>query len=236
MILKESLSYKHNIDIDKAYIITLKGHTLSETMAKRCAESCDAAGMAWKFWDAVDGTSGVIKIPEHLRHTSYLKWIKQVNPALAVTEICTVLSHLTLWAKCVEQDQPLVVLEHDAIMLSAVKQHSAFNNIVYLGSIEQKHNGYWNPIPIHGQINSNYRFILRAHAYSIDPMIARNLLSHVIKFGISSSIDVFMRADIFPMMQYGIFAYDDAGESTTPEKDDKLSDPKMMKVHNKIYL
>lgn len=236
MNLKESLSYKYDLEVDKAYIITIKGHDLSETMSERCAESCRKVEMPYQKWDAFDGTSGEITIPEHAKNSSYLKWIKKTNPALATSEICVVLSHLSLWARAVENDKPLVILEHDAIMVQRLTHHNALNSILYLGSIEQKEKDYWAPIPLHGQLNPNYRFLCRTHAYSVDPMVARQLLTHVIKFGISSSIDVFMRADIFPMMQYGIYAYDAAGESTTPEKDDKKSDPKMMKVHNKIYL
>lgn len=235
-MLEESLKYKHITEIEKAYIIMLKGHALSEKLANRCIQSCEALEIPNQIWEAIDGTKGHINIPDHLQHCSYLKWIKKINPALATTEVCVVLSHFTLWARCVEIDQPIVILEHDAVMLQKITHHYAFNNIIYLGSIEQKETQTWCPIPLHGQLNPNYRFLCRTHAYSIDPMIARQLIAHIIKFGITSSIDVFMRADIFPMMQCGIFAYDEAEESTTPEKDEKLNDPKMMKIHNKIYL
>jgi len=237
MILSESLSYRHNTKVEKAYIITLENNELSRRLSTKCLESCIDVDMPYEVWPAVDGTSGVIIIPDRFKELSYLKWIKKTNPILATSEICVVLSHLTLWARCVEIDQPIVILEHDAVMTRQFSEHPAFNNIIYLGAIEQVQNGnYWNPIPLHGQLNPNYRFICRTHAYSVDPMAARQLLAHVIKYGISSSIDVFMRADIFPMMQVGIFAHDEAEESTTPEKTDKLSDQKLMKIHNKIYL
>jgi hypothetical protein len=184
-------------------------------------------------YDAFDGTKGEIIIPEHSKDRQYLKWIKVVNPALAVTEVSVVLSHLSLWAKCVELDQPIVILEHDAVMLQPYTHHQAFNNIVYLGSNEQVENDYWGLIPIHGQLNPNYRFMLRAHAYAVDPMIARNLLTHVLKFGIVTSIDVLLRADIFPISQHGIFAMDMPGDSTSPEKTEKFNDPHMMKVNNR---
>ena len=233
MILKESLSYKYNTEVEAAYIITLKGHDLSETMYQKCQESCKEVGMNYVVYDAFDGTKGEILIPEHSKGRQYLKWIKQINPALAVTEVSVVLSHLSLWARCVEIDQPIVILEHDAVMVQPYIHHNAINNIVYLGSIEQVENKYWGLVPIHGQLNPNYRFMLRAHAYAIDPMIARQLLTHVIKFGIVTIIDVLLRIDVFPIVQHGIFAVDMAGESTSPEKTEKYNDPHMMKVNNR---
>lgn len=205
-------------------------------MSKRCAESCDKVGMPWKKWDAFDGTKGQISVPEHLKEKSWLKWIKVVNCALAKTEISVVLSHLALWAHCVEIDQPIVILEHDAIMIDKVLEHPAVNAIIYLGSIEQvKNNFYSNPIPIMGQLNENYRFMLRAHAYSVDPIIARRLLSNIITNGLTTSIDVYIRSDIFTQIQMGIRAFDQADNfSTSPEKTEKQNDPHLLRINNKI--
>ena len=77
MILKESLSYKYNTEVEAAYIITLKGHELSETMSQKCQESCKEVGMNYVVYDAFDGTKGEILIPEHSKDRQYLKWIKQ---------------------------------------------------------------------------------------------------------------------------------------------------------------
>jgi hypothetical protein len=61
----------------------------------------------------------------------------------------------------------------------------------------------------------NYHFICRAHAYAIDPAVAKNLLSHVLKFGICAPLDILIRADIFPIHQMGVFAYDVKDADTT---------------------
>lgn len=234
--LDQSVQFAWNPNIESAYIITIKDHALSEHMSKRCAESCDKVGMPWKKWDAFDGTKGQISVPEHLKEKSWLKWIKVVNCALAKTEISVVLSHLALWAHCVEIDQPIVILEHDAIMIDKVLEHPAVNAIIYLGSIEQvKNNFYSNPIPIMGQLNENYRFMLRAHAYSVDPIIARRLLSNIITNGLTTSIDVYIRSDIFTQIQMGIRAFDQADNfSTSPEKTEKQNDPHLLRINNKI--
>jgi hypothetical protein len=38
--------------------------------------------------------------------------------------------------------------------------------------------------------------------------MAKNLLSHVIKFGIVSPLDIMMRCDIFNVTHQGLYAYD----------------------------
>ena len=233
--LKETLNFNYNTEIESAYIITIKGHELSESMSRRCAESCDKVGMSYKVSEAFNGTTGEIIVPEHLKNQNWVKWVKVVNESLALTEICTVLSHVALWSHCVEIDRPIIALEHDAIVLQNFTHHPAFNAIIYLGSIEQLQNNYWGSIPIHGQLNCNYRFCLRTHSYSVDPVMAKRLLSSIVKNGITTSIDVMLRSDIYTILQFGIFAYDQAdGVSTAPEKDDKKKDIRLMRINNKI--
>jgi hypothetical protein len=234
--LDKSLNFAWNTEVESAYIITIKDHELSERMSARCAKSCDKAGMPWKKWETFDGTKGEIIVPDHLKDKSWLKWIKVVNPALAKSEVAMILGHISLWAHCVELDRPIVVLEHDGVFLQKYTHHSAINTIVYLGCEEQvRNNFYSNPIAIMGQLNENYRFILRTHAYSIDPMVARRLLGDMILSGIHTGIDVGIRSDIYCQVQMGIYAFDMAdGQSTSWDKDDKKKDEGLMRIHNKL--
>ena len=235
MDLKETCNFQYNTEIESAYVITIKDHPISESMALRCIESCNKIGMPYKRWEAFDGTKGGIVPPQHLEGQNWLKWIKVVNEALATTEICNVLSHVALWAHCVEIDRPIVILEHDAIVVDNLTHHPAFNAINYMGSIEQLQNNYWGSIPIHGQLNCNYRFCLRTHSYSVDPFMAKRLLGNIIKSGITTSIDVMIRSDIYTILQFGFFAFDKAdGVSTSPEKDDKKKDERLTRINNKI--
>jgi len=209
-----NLNFSYNTETSKAYIITLRGNAESERLGARCAESCAKVGQKCEVYDAFDGTGENIKIPEHSKSASWLKWIKQTDKNLSQTEVACALSHISLWAKCVEEDQPLIVLEHDAIMVQAFPVHTVFNSIMYLGSREQKAGWKVMPTPPHATNGPNYHFICRAHAYSIDPAVAKNLLAHVIKYGIHESLDIMIRADIFPIVQTGFFAYDEPGDTT----------------------
>jgi hypothetical protein len=209
-----NLFFSYNMSVDKAYIIRVKGHERSEVLAKNCADSCEKVNMPYEYWDAYNGLDGEIKTPDH--HSQIMNMIKVTDHYMTRGEVACALSHISLWAKCVEQDQPLVVLEHDSVMVQPYVQHAVFNSICYLGSNEQVNQGWMVlPTPPHASEGPNYHFICRAHAYAIDPAVAKNMLAHVIKYGITAPLDILIRADVFPIHQMGIFAYDAKDGGTT---------------------
>lgn len=210
----QTLFNSYNMTPSKAYIIRVAGNENSESQAKRCADSCDKVGQPWEYWDAYNGIVNPIQKPAH--HHSALNLIKITDHYLTRGEVACALSHISLWVKCIEEDQPLVILEHDSVMVQPYTQHAVYNSICYLGSHEQVKQG-WQvlPTPPHASEGQNYHFICRAHAYAIDPAVAKNMLAHVIKFGICAPLDILVRADIFPMHQMGVFAYDEKGAETT---------------------
>ena len=202
-----NLFFSYNLDVDKAYIIRVKGNEKSERLARRCADSCGSVGMPYQFWDAYDGLTESVKVPEH--HGQVMNLIKITDHYLTRGEVACALSHISLWVKCIEQDKPLVILEHDAVMVQPYLKHGVFNSICYLGSNEQVNQGWpVYPTPPHASEGPNYHFICRAHAYAIDPAVAKNMLAHVLKMGVCAPLDILIRADLFPIHQMGIYAYD----------------------------
>jgi hypothetical protein len=227
MNLDSSLLFSDNREIESAYIITIRGNEISENMSRRCHASCVNVGQPVKLWQAFDGTNKKdVIVPPHLENQSYLKWIKQPNDKYSTSQIAVFFSHLSLWAHCAAIDKPIIILEHDALMLEPLTHHFYYNCIQYLGSKEQ----YSNQkvpigIPPHGSVyNGHWRFLCRAHAYAIDPPIARNLLSYAIREGMTKTLDVFIRCDIFAIVQDGLYAYDERGISTIDEKENYTMD------------
>lgn len=200
-----------------AYIIRVKGNKTSEKLADRCAQSCFKVQQKFEFWDAYNGITEKIIAPDH--HNEFMSMIKVTDHYLTRGEVACALSHISLWYKCVVLDRPIVILEHDAIMLQPYNNHGVYNSICFLGSKEQVLDG-WNvtSIPPHASDGPNYHFICRAHAYAIDPIIAKNMLSHVLKIGIHAPLDIMMRADIFSIHQMGLYAYDLDGQTTISER------------------
>ena len=210
------LNFSYDMTPSKAYIIRVVGNAASEEKAARCAVSCEKAGQPYEFWDAYDGLADEIKAPAH--HNPIMDCIKVTDHYLTRGEVACALSHISLWAKCVLEDKPLVILEHDSVMVQPYTQHAVFNSICYLGAHEQVKLGWQvSATPPHATEGENYHFICRAHAYAIDPAVAKNLLAYVIKMGICTSLDMLIRADLFPIHQMGVYAYNvfESREETT---------------------
>lgn len=209
-----NLFFSYNMLVDSAYIITVVDNEKSVELSQRCAKSCDEVKMPYQIWPAYNGMGEGIVPPSH--HGGVMNMIKITDHYLTRGEVACALSHISLWARCVELDKPIVILEHDAVMVEPYKHHSIFNSICYLGGNEQV-NGGWGifPTPPHATEGPNYHFICRAHSYAIDPAVAKNMLAHVIKYGINAPLDIMLRADIFPIHQMGVFAHDVREGGTT---------------------
>ena len=211
-----SLYFSHDMDdVHGAFIIRVKGHSLSETLANRCAASCERVGQKYEFWDAYNGIEKRIVEPHH--HNEVMSLIKLTNHYMSRGEVACALSHISLWVHCILLDKPIVILEHDTIMLKPYTTHPLYNSIGYLGGREQiikKHE--IKSIPPHESSGPNRHFICRAHAYAIDPIVAKNMLAHVLKMGIHAPADIMMRTDLFQLHQLDLFAYDliDGDETT----------------------
>lgn len=204
-----NLWYSRDCKVDQAYIITVKGNESSERYSARCQSSCLNVGMPYKVWDAFDGTKGTITVPDHSANDSIIRMLKVTDHYLTRGEVACALSHISLWIHCAKIDKPIVILEHDSIMVKPFLNFENFNSIVYLGGNEWAEQGWkMYPIPPHASEGPNYLFICRAHAYAIDPLMAKNLISHVLKVGICAPLDIMMRADLFNIAHQGLYAYD----------------------------
>ena len=227
MNLKKYWNFSENREVDAAYIITVKNNPESEKLALRSLNSCNEVGMKGVLWEAFDGTvEGVLKTPEHLENQVYLSWLKRPNDRLSTSQLGVFYSHFSLWAHCVFIDKPIVILEHDAVMVKPFKWHAHYNCINFLGCKEQQEKTLYvsNPPPNGSIYNGNWRFLCRAHAYAIDPPIARNLLSYAVREGITKTLDVFIRSDLFAIVQDDLYAYDLRGISTISELEDYSKD------------
>jgi len=212
----KSLFRSYNTEIDSAYIISIRGNTKSETYTQRCIDSCKRAGMPYKIWDAFDGSKQEpIIVPDHSKNCSFMSIVKIMDNYLTKAEVACALSHISLWLHCAKIDKPIVILEHDAVMLKSLTHFPGFNTIVFLGSIEwAERNWPIMQVPLHGSDGPNKHFICRAHAYAIDPVVAKNMLSNILKMGIYAPLDEMVAADLYNISHVGCIAYDKASETT----------------------
>lgn len=212
----DSLYKKYDTSVLGAFIIYMPNVPLSVEMANRCKESCDRAGQKAFLFEGFDGTGGTIKIPDHLKEQSWIKWLKVTDHFQSPTEVACSLSHIALWVKSMEEERPLIILEHDAIVVKPYIHHPFYNIISYLGCKEQINSSHaLPPTPIHSTINKNWHFINRAHAYCVDPQVSKRLFLNVLDRGIFETSDVMIKCDDVAIIQPGFYAYDKSDNVTT---------------------
>ena len=228
----------YEMDGEGTYIISIQGNKVSEQLTQQCLASCERVGQpnvnVFPAFDATDspvkiqdhdlgvpiGEMGSIKVPEFLQNQVFINFLRLRRADLLMTQIACFLSHYSLWCMCLDKDQPIVILEHDAIMVKQYLRHNYYNNIVYMGGIEQAEFGQLvYTVPPHASDHKGLdRFICRAHAYAIDPAIAKNLVSYSINHGIITTADAIIRSDMFGIVQDDVYAYDsNHGLSTITE-------------------
>lgn len=218
-----NLDFSHSREVESAYIIRLSNNSISSRLSDRCMQSCREVGMPAKYWEGFDGTSGThVLSPSHLKDKDYFNWVKVHDNKITPSQIGCALSHFSLWCHCLTIDRPIVILEHDAVMIRKMDTFEFYNVIQFLGSIEQMRGAPQYIIPPHGTAyDRRLRFIGRAHAYAVDPQICKNLVTRFIQNGIfaTTTADTFIRSDIFGIVQHGMYAYDnnEDDESTIEE-------------------
>ena len=232
------------MSIEGTYIISIQGNKVSEQLTQQCLASCEKVGQpnvnVFPAFDATGskvkvqqhdlglpvGELGSIKVPEFLQGQAFLNFLRLKRCDLLMTQIACFLSHYSLWCMCLDKDRPIVILEHDAVMVKPFVRHNYLNNIVYLGGSEQIHGSLrdTDTIPPHASDQQGLdRFICRAHAYSIDPIMAKNLVSYAIHHGIITTADAMMRYDMFGIVQNGVYAYDNPHDQSTITLDGKVA-------------
>ena len=230
--------------VEGTYIISIQGNEVSQQLTQQCLESCEKVGQPnvnlFPAFDATDspvkiqdhdlgkpiGELGTIKVPEFLQGQAFINFLRLRRSDLLMTQIACFLSHYSLWCMCLDKDKPIVILEHDAIMVKPYLRHSYLNNIVYLGGCEQVAGTLHatDTIPPHASDHKGLdRFICRAHAYAIDPPMAKNLVAYSIHHGIITTADAIMRCDMFGIVQDGVYAYENPHGLSTITEDGKVA-------------
>lgn len=117
----------------KAFVIAIDGHAYSQEKAARCIESARSFGVEVSRFSALTGIDAQIMMELH-----GLKWTwargNKLNSICPITglkqhpygqldrKIGCAMSHYSLWLRCVELNETLLILEHDAVFLRALPE------------------------------------------------------------------------------------------------------------------
>ena len=127
----------------KAFVITLRGNKYSNSVADRCMQSASKFGLKVQKYFGVD-VGDAYKVME----SHGLKWT-WAGPKNDTAQMCPItklymfpyktddirkkigcsMSHFLLWTKCVEMDEPILVLEHDSVFLMPLQILSLMESV-----------------------------------------------------------------------------------------------------------
>lgn len=177
----------------KMYVITIEDHELSNRYAERCIESAKKFGHTVEKWKAVT--------PKH-EPFSLLKQ-EGISPLGFEEEysrlencISAFLSHYSLWKKCIELNENILVLEHDAYFNDSVPD-VPFQDICNFG--QPSYGKFITPSNLGINPLTSKRYLPGAHAYGVTPNGSK-LLVQQSKLH-ARPTDVFIRLETFTRIQ-----------------------------------
>lgn len=164
----------------KAYIIS---HETSRVV-KDCVESLEKHGWLFEKFNAIDGR--IITEKDWSKIGVNMSPTAGKLPNRKGAQGCW-FSHWKLWEKCIEEDVPIVILEHDAVILSSwpndIDLDTCIVKLYRDAPCKTKDNlGVWSK---------------GAHAYTVTPSQAKNLISRAKTFG-ASPVDKHIISDFIP--------------------------------------
>ena len=185
----------------KCYIITINTNTESVLAAKRCISTGNKFGLYINTFEAYTPTHNPLKILKDKGiNINGFKDIEQHSHGDAAAGCF--LSHLTLWEKSIELNIPILIFEHDAVIIDEIPSYildgTGFNQLVNIGV--PGHDEYKIPefTGVDLLFSSGGQF-KGTHAYAIKPVGARALIEQAKKT--TTAADMFLKTNTFPFLE-----------------------------------
>jgi glycosyl transferase family 25 len=155
----------------KTYVITITTLPKSVEIAKRCIESGKQFGIDIEIFPAITPKDGVFKLAKKydINISGFDERFSRKENAIACF-----LSHYSLWKKCVETNENLFILEHDAVIIDKIDMNLNFKGVLSLGKPSY---GKFR-VPANGiSPLTSKDYLPGAHAYMINPKAATDLIN-----------------------------------------------------------
>jgi len=194
----------HGLNLDYSYQHAVKDACIIQgPESDRCQKSAEKLGLttipifSWNFLDTVPVTLSQysnleisnLQPPDPYKSQSWFKNLKLVSHTLTYKEVTRILNHATAWQYSIETGDPVVILEHDAELLSYPTDHFPRGSIIGLGGES------WN------DHNFNIRCTGSPWAYSVDPFVAQALQTQLLTLGLREPLELLLRDDLYTIVQ-----------------------------------
>lgn len=179
----------------KSFVITIMDNPKSVESADRCIASAKKIGLEVEKFKAITPNDSPFSIAksEGIDPDGFSEVYSRHANCLSAF-----LSHYSLWKKCLlEIGQPIVIFEHDAVVINELPASNIFKGAVNLGA------------PSYGKFNqpsffgmgplTTKRYFPGAHAYMVNPKGAEAFI-RTAKIS-PKPTDVYLNIDTFPWLQ-----------------------------------
>lgn len=177
------------------FIIVIEDLPDSVSSAERCFNSNKTKHLSLNYFKAItpkDNPLSILK-EEKIKTDRFSSSFSQLEPSYSCF-----LSHYYLWKKCVEINEPIVILEHDAFFVHSLNFTRIDNNdCVNLG--RPSYGDFFEQRPgIHPLFSKEH--FPGTHGYLIGPDAANNFIEYAQKRG-ARNIDLFLNKYSFPFLK-----------------------------------
>jgi glycosyl transferase family 25 len=169
----------------KAFIITMSESKHSTELAADCIVAANKHGIEVTVWPAVNGLYSAEKFQQY-----GIKNFLHKKMSLVGVQGCF-LSHYELWQKCVDLNEPILILEHDGYMIRSLPAdvHEHYTDVLNLDPYGQSSNEYDSIVKDSVRLPIDYRYvpggkrsaageyIAGAYGYLIKPHAAVKLIN-----------------------------------------------------------
>lgn len=181
----------------KSYVITIVDNELSVEAANRCVESAKLHGIDAEIFKAITPKDNPLEIlkKEGMPTNNLLLDDTCSKPGPA---ICCFLSHYFLWKKSIELNEPILCLEHDAIVVKKLPPSLKHTGVCNLG--KPSYGKYIVPKKpgTYKLFSKPNRHFPGTHAVLVSPNGARKLIEQTkVRAG---TPDLFLNKDDFPWL------------------------------------
>lgn len=177
----------------KSFVITIASLPESNSCADRCIESANKFGINPIKYDAFTPKDDPISFAQ--QNNINTKRFEKNAYSRYLNSLSCFISHFLLWKKCVEQNETILILEHDAVFERKLPDI----DISMLVSFGKPSYGKFNTKQSEGLYPLfSKRYLPGAHCYAVTPKAASKLIKYVTD---AEPTDVYLNSKRFPWIQ-----------------------------------
>jgi len=156
----------------KSFVITILDNEKSIKAAERCISSGAKFGVQIEKFKAITPKDDPATL---LKENKILE--QGFREGYSYFESCAsaFLSHFSLWQKCAADNQPYLILEHDAVFVDSLPKYLTFSGCVNIG--KPSYGRYNKPNKVGVNPLFSKRYFPGAHAYIIKPRAAEEFVN-----------------------------------------------------------